>query len=56
MMIVKKIPYVENLVDPFIKTLIGRVCVGGKDNIGFRWVFSMFYKHDALKASERILG
>ena len=53
---VNKIPYVENLVDPFIKTLTGRVCVGGKDNIGFRWVSVMLYKHDALKASGRILG
>ena len=33
---VDKIPYVENLVDPFTKTLTGRDCVSGKDSIGFR--------------------
>ncbi|KAL6336164.1 hypothetical protein AAG906_011046 [Vitis piasezkii] len=30
------IPSMENLVDPFTKTLIGRVFVGHKDNIGVR--------------------
>ena len=35
-MIVDKIPSVENLVDPFTKTLTERVFVGHKDNIGFR--------------------
>ena len=34
--IVDKIPYVENLQDPFTKTLTGRVFVGQRDNIGFR--------------------
>ena len=34
--IVDKIPYVENLSDPFTKTLTGRVFVGHRDNIGFR--------------------
>ena len=33
---VDKISSVENLVDPFTKTLIGRVFVGHRDNIGFR--------------------
>ena len=33
---VNKIPYVENLVGPFTKTLAERVCVGDRDNIGFR--------------------
>ena len=33
---VDKIPSVENMVDLFTKTLIGRVFVGHRDNIGFR--------------------
>ena len=33
---VDKIPFMENLVDPFTKTLTRRVCVGDKDNIGLR--------------------
>ena len=33
---VDKISSVENLVDPFTKTLIGRVCVGDRDRIGLR--------------------
>ena len=56
MIMVNTIPYVENLVDPFTKTLTGRVCVSGKDSIGFRWVSGMLYKCDALKASGKILG
>ena len=55
-MMVDKRPYVQNLLDPFIKTLTGRVFVGLKDNIGFIWVFGMLYRLDALRASERILG
>ena len=35
-MMIDKIPSVENLVDPFTKTLTWRVFVGYKDNIGFR--------------------
>ena len=35
-MMVNKIPYVENLVDTFTKTLTGRVYVDDKDNIGFK--------------------
>ena len=35
-MMVDKIPFVENLVDPFTKTLIGRVFIVHRDNIGFR--------------------
>ena len=42
--IVEKIPSMENLMDSFTKTLIGKVCV------------RMLYRHDALKASERMLG
>ena len=53
---VDKIPYVENLVNPFFKTQIGRVCVGDRDNIGFRWVSAMLYMYDALRASIRMLG
>ena len=30
-----KIPYVENLTDPFTKTLMGKVLVGHRDNLGF---------------------
>ena len=33
---VEKIPFTKNLVDPFIETLIGRVFYGHKDNIGVR--------------------
>ena len=33
---VNKIPYVENLVEPFTKTLAGIVYVDGRDNVGFR--------------------
>ena len=33
---VDKIPYVENLVDPFTKTLIGRVYVVDRNSIGFK--------------------
>ena len=35
-MMVEKIPSMENLVDPFTKTLIERVFVGHMDNIAFR--------------------
>ena len=35
-MMVGKIPSMENLIDTFTKTLIGRVFVGHRDNIGFR--------------------
>ena len=35
-MMVDKIPSVENLIDPFTKTLTRRVCVGNRDNMGFR--------------------
>ena len=35
-MMVDKIPSMEDLVDPFTKTLIERVFVGHKDNIGVR--------------------
>ena len=35
-MMVDKIQSMENLMDPFTKTLIGRVYVGDKDNIGLR--------------------
>ena len=35
-MMADKIPFIENLVDLFTKTLIGRVFVGHRDNIGFR--------------------
>ena len=34
-MMVNKILFVENLVDPFTKTLTGEVFVGHRDNIGF---------------------
>ena len=34
-MMVEKIPSMENLVDPFTKTLIGRPFVGHRDHIGF---------------------
>ena len=30
-----KIPYVENLTDLFTKTLMGKVLVGHRDNLGF---------------------
>ena len=33
---IDRIPYMENLVDPFTKTLTKRVCVGDKDSIGLR--------------------
>ena len=33
---VDKIPFMENLVDLFTKTLIRTVFVGHKDNIGFK--------------------
>ena len=33
---VDKIPSLENLVDPFTKTLTGTVLVSHKDNMGFR--------------------
>ena len=33
---VNKIPYVENLVDLFTKTLTVKVFIGLRDNIGFR--------------------
>ena len=55
-MMVDKIPSMENLVDPFTKTLTGRMFVGHRDNIGFKWVFDMLYRHDALRASGRMLG
>ena len=35
-MMVDKIPFVENLVDPFTKTLTRRVFVSHRDNIGIR--------------------
>ena len=35
-MMVGKIPFAENLVDPLTKTLIVRVFVGHRDDIGFR--------------------
>ena len=37
----KKIPFMDNLVNPFIKTLIDRVFFCHKDNIGVRFVVSM---------------
>ena len=55
-MMVDKIQSMENLMDPFTKTLIGRVYVGDKDNIGLRWVSDMLYRHNALRASVRMLG
>ena len=54
-MMVDKIPFVKNLVDLFTKTLSGRVFDGHKDNTGFRWVSNMLYRHDALRASGRML-
>ena len=33
---VDKIPSMEDLADPFSKTLIGSVFVGHRDNMGFR--------------------
>ena len=53
---VDKIPYVENLVDPFTKTLTGRVFVGHRNNIGFRCVSDVLYKHDAWRIRGRMLG
>ena len=53
---VDKILFMENMVDPFTKALIGRVFVGHKDNVGFKWVSGMLYKHDALRANGRMLG
>ena len=53
---VDKIPSMGNLVDSFTKTLTRRVFVSHKDNIGFKWVYGMFYRHDALRASGRMLG
>ena len=35
-MMVDKIPFMENLVDPITKTLTWRVFVGHRDNIAFR--------------------
>ena len=35
-MMVDKIPSVENLADPFTKTLIEKVFFGHRDNIGFK--------------------
>ena len=35
-MMIDKIPSVENLVDPFTKTLTWRVFDDHRDNIGFR--------------------
>ena len=55
-MMVDKIPYVENLVDPFTKTLTGRVFVGHRNNIGFRCVSDVLYKHDAWTIRGRMLG
>ena len=46
-MMVDKIPFVENLVDSFTKTLIGSVFVGHRDDIGFRRVSILVYRHDA---------
>ena len=39
--VVEKIPSVDNLMDPFTKTLIG-IFDGHRDNIVFRCVPSMF--------------
>ena len=39
---VEKIPSMDNLTDPFTKTLIGRVFDGHRDNIGFKCVPRMF--------------
>ena len=33
---VDKILFMENMVDPFTKALIGRVFIGHRDNIGFK--------------------
>ena len=33
---VDNIPFMENLVDPFTKTLTGRVYVVDRDSIGFK--------------------
>ena len=52
---VDNIPFMENLVDPFTKTLTERVYVGDRDNIGLRWVSRMLYRHDALRVSGRML-
>ena len=38
---VKNIPYAENLIDPFTKTLIERVLDSHGDNIGIRCVLSL---------------
>ena len=35
-MMIDIIPYVDNLVNPFSKTLIGRVFASHMDSIGFR--------------------
>ena len=37
----EKIPFMDNLVNPFTKTLIDRVFFGHKDSIGVRCVVSM---------------
>ena len=55
-MMVDKIPYVENLVDPFTKTLTGRVFVGHRNNIGFRCTSDVLYRHDVLRTSRIMLG
>ena len=38
---VEKIPFMDNLADPFTKTLTGRVFDGHRDSIGVRCVPSM---------------
>ena len=53
---VDKILFMENMVDPFTKALIGRVFIGHRDNIGFRFVSGMLYRHDALRVNVRVLG
>ena len=53
---VDKMPSMENLVDPFTKTLTRRLFVGHRDSIGFKCVSNMLYRHDALRASGRMLG
>ena len=52
---VDKMPSVENLVDPFSKTLIRRVFFGHRDSICFKCESSLLYRHDALRDSVRML-
>ena len=48
---VEKIPFVDNLADPFTKTLIR----SHRNSIGVRCVLRILQRHDVLRVSRKML-